>query len=290
MKAFPPLALLFMIIPGNSIYLRRAGINYAPTRGCYWNRCTFCDYGLNTDKPTSPWRERKIDQCISDLKEAQAKYGVRYVYFAVDVMSPTYLERLSDAILALYFLISAGAPSLKWENLFRGALQEDGKGRLHLRVAGMESGNQRILDLIDKGTSIAYMSQTMKNFALAGIACQLMAFTDFPTETPEEKKETFDFVSENDAVPVYRRAGYISLTHRNVKMTAKNPSRFGITVVETQDCDVSRAVSYTVSRQKRGKGLHWRKMPDMRPSMIPAAFFHLCSEDPGPAEVTRSIQ
>lgn len=25
------------------------GINYAPTRGCYWNRCTFCDYGLNTD-------------------------------------------------------------------------------------------------------------------------------------------------------------------------------------------------------------------------------------------------
>jgi hypothetical protein len=32
------------------------------------------------------------------LKEAQAKYGVHYVYFAVDVMSRTYLERLSDAI------------------------------------------------------------------------------------------------------------------------------------------------------------------------------------------------
>jgi anaerobic magnesium-protoporphyrin IX monomethyl ester cyclase len=46
------------------------GINYAPTRGCYWNRCTFCDYGLNTDRPTSPWRERNIDRVIEDLKDA----------------------------------------------------------------------------------------------------------------------------------------------------------------------------------------------------------------------------
>ena len=27
---------------------------YSPTRGCYWNKCTFCDYGLNLDRPTSP--------------------------------------------------------------------------------------------------------------------------------------------------------------------------------------------------------------------------------------------
>jgi hypothetical protein len=31
------------------------------------------------------------------------------------------------------------------------------------------------------------MAQTMKNFSSAGIACQLMAFTDFPTETPQGK-------------------------------------------------------------------------------------------------------
>jgi hypothetical protein len=51
----------------------------------------------------------------------------------------------------------------------------------------MESGNQRVIDLIDKGTNVAYMAQTMKNFSSAGIACQLMAFTDFPTETPQGK-------------------------------------------------------------------------------------------------------
>ena len=64
------------------------GINYSPTRGCYWNRCTFCDYGLNTDKPTSPWRERSVDAVIEDLKKISREEGVKYVYFAVDVMAP----------------------------------------------------------------------------------------------------------------------------------------------------------------------------------------------------------
>ena len=73
------------------------GINYSPTRGCYWNRCTFCDYGLNTTKPTSPWRERQLEPRRGGSRAAVEETGARYVYFAVDVMSPAYLERLSDA-------------------------------------------------------------------------------------------------------------------------------------------------------------------------------------------------
>src|SRR6201999_341090 len=74
------------------------GINYSPTRGCYWNRCTFCDYGLNTDKPTSPWREKPVNVVVEDLRKISNEQKVTYVYFAVDVMAPGYLERLSDAI------------------------------------------------------------------------------------------------------------------------------------------------------------------------------------------------
>jgi anaerobic magnesium-protoporphyrin IX monomethyl ester cyclase len=74
-------------------------INDAPTRGCYWYLFTFCDYGLNTDKPTSPWRERPGPVVIVDLQQIQEQQGVRYVYFAVDVMAPRYLEKLSDALV-----------------------------------------------------------------------------------------------------------------------------------------------------------------------------------------------
>ena len=38
------------------------------------------------------------------------------------------------------------------------------------------------------------MGETMKNFAEAGIAVQLMAFSDFPTETSAERNETAKFI------------------------------------------------------------------------------------------------
>lgn len=220
------------------------GVNYSPTRGCYWNRCTFCDYGLNTDKPTSPWRERTIAQVISDLQSAKTAFGVKYVYFAVDVMAPGYLERLSDAIVDAGLDIKWAA-ELRMERIFSvERAQKMAKAGCVCVSFGMESGNQRILDLIDKGTKLEYMSATMKNFAAAGIACQLMAFTDFPTETPAEKAATYEFIRNNRDYWSSGGMGAFLLT--GTSMLAKNPERFGITLLQTKDADVRRAVAYRV--------------------------------------------
>jgi anaerobic magnesium-protoporphyrin IX monomethyl ester cyclase len=223
------------------------GINYAPTRGCYWNRCTFCDYGLNTDMPTSPWRERKIEQVVTDLQSACTQEQIKYVYLAVDVMSPSYVERLSDA------LVDAGL-NLRWsaemrmEKIFSAdRCEKMAKSGCVCISFGMESGNQRVLDLIDKGTKVNYMGETMKNFTSAGIAVQLMAFTDFPTETPEEKKETFDFIEKYKDYWSTGGMGTFLLT--GTSMIAKNPERFGIKVIETQDADITRAIAYRVESE-----------------------------------------
>src|SRR5947209_2540463 len=183
--------------PWDQYWSPQRGINYSPTRGCYWNRCTFCDYGLNTDKPTSPWREKPVHLVVEDLRKISSEQKVTYVYFAVDVMAPGYLERLSDAIRESDLKIRWGA-ELRLEKIFSKErcrkLAESGCVSVSF---GMESGNQRILDLIDKGTKVAYMAETMKNFASAGIAVQLMTFTDFPTETALEKKATIEFIENN---------------------------------------------------------------------------------------------
>ena len=219
------------------------GINYSPTRGCYWNRCTFCDYGLNTDKPTSPWRERRIDQVIEDLREAQRAFGVKYVYLAVDVLAPAYMDRLSDAIIQSGLDIRWSA-EIRLEKVFNqdraNKIAQSGAVCLSF---GMESGNQRVLDLIDKGTKVAYMGETMKNFASAGVAVQLMAFTGFPTETPEEEHETRQFV--RDHADYWSAGGLGQFLLTGTSIIARNPEQFGITIIETKDADIARAITYT---------------------------------------------
>lgn len=223
------------------------GINYAPTRGCYWNRCTFCDYGLNTDSPTSPWRERAIGQVVADLQEACAREQVKYVYFAVDVMAPGYIERLADAMVEAGLEIRWSA-EMRMEKIF----SEERCRRLARSGCvcisfGMESGNQRILDLIDKGTKVKYMGETMKNFASAGVGVQLMAFTDFPTETPGEKKETYDFVREHEEYWSTGGMGRFLLTGTSI--IAKEPDRFGIKLIETQEADIARAIAFKIDTE-----------------------------------------
>jgi anaerobic magnesium-protoporphyrin IX monomethyl ester cyclase len=218
------------------------GINYSPTRGCYWNRCTFCDYGLNTDSPTSPWRERKIDLVIEDLEMVHKEWGVNYIYFAVDVMAPSYLDRLSKAILGAGLDIHWSA-ELRMERVYSTDRCETMAKAGCVSVSfGMESGSQRVLDLIDKGTKVSYMAETMKNFGLTGVAVQLMAFQGFPTESAEDRKETYKFIEQNS--PHYSTGGIGKFQLTGTSIVAKNPERFGIKVIETQDADIARSLLY----------------------------------------------
>jgi anaerobic magnesium-protoporphyrin IX monomethyl ester cyclase len=203
-------------------------ILYSPTRGCYWNKCTFCDYGLNDDRPTSPSRERPLEKVMADLAEAK-RYG-RMLYFAVDAMSPRYLRRLTTAM-------AESAMGLKWSAELRleRTFPERSVGRTLADSGcvavsfGYESATQRILDLIDKGVGIAHVPAVLRELAQHGIAAQLMGFTDFPTETADEALATYEFLRDHGDLWTAAGVGRFGLTPGSI--VAKQPERFGVEVL-----------------------------------------------------------
>jgi anaerobic magnesium-protoporphyrin IX monomethyl ester cyclase len=205
-------------------------ILYSPTRGCYWNKCTFCDYGLNDDRPTSPSRERPLDKVLADLAEAR-RFG-RVLYFAVDAMSPRYLRNLAGAL-------AGPDQDFKWSAELRleRTFPERSMGRLLADSGcvavsfGYESGTQRILDLIDKGVAIANVPGVLRELAENGIAAQMMGFTDFPTETAEEALNTYRFLRENEHLWTSAGIGRFGLTTGSI--VAKQPERFGVELLPT---------------------------------------------------------
>ncbi|MEY9872125.1 anaerobic magnesium-protoporphyrin IX monomethyl ester cyclase [Streptacidiphilus sp. MAP12-33] len=237
---------------------------YSPTRGCYWNKCTFCDYGLNTDRPTSPSRERPIPSVLADLTEAR-RFG-RYVYFAVDAMSPRYLRRLSAA-LAESGLDLRWAAELRLERTFpeRAVGQALADAGCVAVSFGYESGAQRILDLIDKGVRIANVPAVLKELADSGVAAQMMGFTGFPTETAQEALTTYEFLHEHEELWTTAGIGLFSLTPGSI--VAKEPERFGIEVLPpSRSDDIHR---YLPWRDPHSGETHW---PDGADPRIPQEY------------------
>jgi anaerobic magnesium-protoporphyrin IX monomethyl ester cyclase len=197
---------------------------YSPTRGCYWNKCTFCDYGLNTDSPTSPSRERPVEAVVKELEELGE--FARVIYFAVDAMSPSYLRRLSRAILKSGLCIQWSA-ELRLENSFTKEFAKELREAGCVCVSfGYESGSQRILNLIDKGVTLKKVPKILEHLSSAGIGVQMMGFIGFPGETPEESLATFQFLEENRSNWTLAGIGDFSLTSGSI--IAKQPKIFGI--------------------------------------------------------------
>jgi hypothetical protein len=87
----------------------------------------------------------------------------------------------------------------------------------------------------------------MKNVAQAGIAVQLMTFTDFPTETPEEKQATFDFIRDN--AEYWSAGGIATFLLTGTSIIARNPERFGVSPIEPKNVDIRRAICYKIKEE-----------------------------------------
>jgi len=168
---------------------------YDPTRGCYWGKCAFCQYGL-TESGTARYRERPTAQVVEHLQSLMARYGNRLFYFSHDSMSPNMALRVAQALQQANIECRWGTDMRPEAALTPETCQIIFAGGALSVALGIESGAPRVLKLINKGIRLDAMQTALTNLAAAGIAVEVMAFTDFPTETYPETLATLRLIDQ----------------------------------------------------------------------------------------------
>ena len=175
---------------------------YDPTRGCYWGKCAFCHYGL-TECGTARYRERPVEQTAEHIRLLADRHGCRLFHFSQDSLSPKTARCLAEALKANFSPSPGEEPPVRWATDMRPEPALDAEccrilaegGALGMAL-GVESAAPRVLQLIRKGLSVRDAARAVKNLAAAGIAAEVMCFTDFPTETGREALMTVRFIEE----------------------------------------------------------------------------------------------
>ncbi|MGE3166132.1 MAG: radical SAM protein [Planctomycetota bacterium] len=207
---------------------------YAPTRGCYWGRCSFCYYGL-TERGTARYREVPPDVAASHLARLARRHGVRNFYISCDVLSPSYAVRFAQAIVDRKLKIHWSS-DFKLDDYFTPQRCELlFKSGLRSAAFGMESGSNRILELMDKGADRSVLTDVSRRFQRAGVATEWMTFTGHPTESLAEALDTVHWIEEQrDDVSLFI-VGEFGLQPGS--LVAQEPDRFGVAEVMFSEAD-----------------------------------------------------
>lgn len=192
------------------------------SRGCYWRKCTFCVHYFSAG---DTYRVRSLDAIIEVLQSFVDK-GLKNFSFVDEMIAPGQFVRLAESIKNANLGITYYAYSKPNKTFSPAVLKEIAESGCKYLLWGVESGNQRILDLMGKGTRVEEISEVMKNAHAVGIENHIFIICGFPTETHEEFADTLRFLNDNRDHIYAINSGPFGLDAGSP--ISKNPEKFGI--------------------------------------------------------------
>jgi anaerobic magnesium-protoporphyrin IX monomethyl ester cyclase len=214
-------------------------------RGCQWNRCVFCSDVVSASGRT--FRTRSIESVMHEMEEQARRHdAANFLFLDLKLNSnPAMLRGIVENV-------QRHVPGAEWIGTVHVDQRPDnGLSRDELRAAvgsgmrrvsfGLESGSQRLLDLMDKGSSVEANARFIRHAHEAGLSVRCTMFKGFPGENAHDLELTASFLSSHaqyiDRVrfndfslmqdtPIYRQVENMPADYPYLTVRSWNP-RFG---------------------------------------------------------------
>jgi anaerobic magnesium-protoporphyrin IX monomethyl ester cyclase len=176
------------------IWMRHHGyfsLNIATTRGCPF-KCNWCAKPIYGNRYTS----RSPENVIVEIEFLKANYKPDHIWFCDDIfgLKPGWVNKFRDLIVEKNILLKYKIQSrvdLLVENDVVKALKESGAETVWV---GAESGSQKILDAMDKGTNISQIQDATQLLKRNNIKVAFFLQFGYLGETQVDILKTIDMV------------------------------------------------------------------------------------------------
>ncbi|MBS1933583.1 MAG: B12-binding domain-containing radical SAM protein, partial [Bacteroidetes bacterium] len=190
---------LIDIEPYRNSWIKNAGyfsINLATTRGCPF-KCNWCAKPIYGNR----YNSRSPENVVQEIKLLKEKFQFGHIWFCDDVfgLKPGWVRDFANCLekenLEIKFKIQCRADLLLQEN-FISDLARAGCENIWM---GAESGSQKILDAMDKGTTVEQIYISAQLLKKYNIKPSFFIQFGYPGETKEDIKKTIGMI--NDLLP-----------------------------------------------------------------------------------------
>jgi hypothetical protein len=161
--------------------------------GCYWGKCTFCDISLDYIKIYEPVAANLL---CDRMEEMIAQTGENGFHFVDEAAPPALMRALALEIIRRKLSITWWT-NIRFEKSFSADLCRLLKASGCIAVSGgLEVASDRLLELIQKGVTVAQVAQVTRNFTESGIMVHAYLMYGFPTQTVQETIDSLEMVRQ----------------------------------------------------------------------------------------------
>lgn len=177
---------LLDISPYRAMWLKSTGyfsLNMATTRGCPF-KCNWCAKPIYGNR----YNSRSPDNVVQELKLLKEKFRFDHIWFCDDIfgLKPGWVHAFANLVekeaLHFKFKIQCRADLLLQENYIKD-LARAGCQTIWM---GAESGSQKILDAMDKGTTVEQIYTSTRLLKKHGIHPSFFIQFGYPGETKDD--------------------------------------------------------------------------------------------------------
>jgi len=191
-------------IPAPDSYRRFPATHMMRSRGCPFN-CIYCSNKTMFGRKV---RTHSVERVVSDISFLKEHYNIKEIFFWDDIFTVNrkWVEEFCEKI-------KKEAP-ISWscntrvdmvDEVLLKKMKQASCWQIHF---GIESGNQRLLDLIKKQITLDQVEQAMRLTRKVGIQTRAYYMLGLPTETPQESLESIRFIKR--IRPSYSMVGLAS--------------------------------------------------------------------------------
>jgi anaerobic magnesium-protoporphyrin IX monomethyl ester cyclase len=239
------------------------------SRGCYWGRCAFCNVGYGESKH---FDELQAEHVVEEMTTLSKAYNTDKFFFADEALTPRMLRALSSLLIERGTSFNLATCARCEPGITTDLLKQMRRAGCRLLSFGIESGSQRVLDRMNKGTNLETMQRILRDSAAAGIWNHTFLFFGFPSETEHDARETIEFFRANRDV-IHSISSSTFLLERYSR-AFKDPEAYDISriVPPSPQQDLAYYFDYEVS-----SGISSRRAEE-----IEAAFVNSLPDKPDP--------
>jgi len=161
--------------------------------GCYWGKCTFCDISLDYIKTYEAATANILVDRIEELIQQTGNNGFHFV----DEAAPPALMREVALEIIRRDLTVVWWTNIRFEKSFTYDLCRILSMSGCIAISGgLEVASDRLLQLINKGVTVAQVAKVADNFTQAGMMVHAYLMYGFPTQTEQETIDSLEVVRQ----------------------------------------------------------------------------------------------